>query len=42
VDGGNVTVLTGLPRFTRTVGGAYCFLPSVTALRVLARAEAGP
>ena len=30
-------VLGGLPRLVRTRGGAYCFLPSMTALRYLAR-----
>ncbi|MGQ0719838.1 MAG: Dyp-type peroxidase [Pseudonocardiales bacterium] len=29
-------VLTGLARFVTTRGGAYCFLPSVTAIRYLA------
>ena len=29
-------VLPGLPRFVTTRGGAYCFLPSITAIRYLA------
>ena len=29
-------VLRGFPRLVTTRGGAYCFLPSVTALRYLA------
>ncbi|HEX8761933.1 MAG TPA: hypothetical protein VF734_18610 [Pseudonocardiaceae bacterium] len=29
-------ILPGLPRFVTTRGGAYCFLPSVTAIRYLA------
>ena len=28
-------VLGGFPRFVTTRGGAYCFLPSVTAIRSL-------
>lgn len=35
--GRNNTVLTGFPRLITTRGGAYCFLPSVTGLRYLAR-----
>jgi hypothetical protein len=31
-ESGSIT-LTGLPRFVRTRGGAYTFLPSLTALR---------
>jgi hypothetical protein len=30
------TVLSGLPRLVTTRGGAYCFLPSLPALRYLA------
>jgi deferrochelatase/peroxidase EfeB len=33
---GGATVLTGLPRLVTTRGGAYCFLPSLTAIRHLA------
>lgn len=33
---GGRSVLTGLPRLVTTRGGAYCFLPSTTALRHLA------
>ena len=29
-------VLPGLPRFVTTRGGAYCFLPSITAIHHLA------
>ena len=29
-------IMPGLPRFVTTRGGAYCFLPSVTAIRYLA------
>ncbi|MDQ5855136.1 MAG: hypothetical protein M3302_02180 [Actinomycetota bacterium] len=29
-------ILPGLSRFVTTRGGAYCFLPSVTAIRYLA------
>ncbi|HEY0776851.1 MAG TPA: hypothetical protein VGD56_02690 [Gemmatirosa sp.] len=36
VDGGAPIALSGFSRFVRTRGGAYCFLPSVTALRFLA------
>lgn len=38
--GRNNTVLTGFPRLITTRGGAYCFLPSVTGLRYLARLPA--
>jgi hypothetical protein len=33
------TVLRGMPRFITTRGGAYCFLPSITGLRYLARED---
>ncbi len=36
VEGAAPVVLTGFSRFVRTRGAAYCFLPSVTALRYLA------
>ena len=32
-DGGDVVQLDGFERFVTTRGGAYCFLPTVTALR---------
>jgi hypothetical protein len=35
-------ILDGLSRFVTTRGGAYCFLPSVTALRYLADLRPGP
>ena len=35
-------VLDGLPRFVTTRGGAYCFLPSITALRYLADLRPDP
>lgn len=34
---GDEAVVHGLPRFVTTLGGAYCFLPSLPALRWLAR-----
>lgn len=34
--GQNNTALTGFSRMITTVGGAYCFLPSITGLRYLA------
>ena len=36
IDGGDPVVLTGFPRFTTTVGAAYLFCPSISALRFLA------
>ena len=38
--GGSSVELSGFGRFTKTVGGAYCFLPSMTALRFLAALDA--
>jgi Dyp-type peroxidase family len=38
--GKNNTVLTGFSRLITTRGGAYCFLPSITGLRYLARLPA--
>jgi len=35
--GTNNTVIKGFPRLIFTRGGAYCFLPSITGLRYLAR-----
>jgi hypothetical protein len=35
-------VLDGLPRFVTTRGGAYCFLPSIPALRYLADLQPDP
>jgi hypothetical protein len=32
----STVVLPGLPRFVTILGGAYCFLPSITAIRYLA------
>ena len=32
--------LTGLPQFVRTRGGAYFFLPGISALRYLATLQA--
>ena len=37
VEGGPPVKITGFSRFVTTRGGAYCFLPSVTAVRYLAR-----
>ena len=39
VAGGPAVTLTGLSRFVHTRGGAYCLLPSVTALRYLAKLD---
>jgi deferrochelatase/peroxidase EfeB len=39
---GGPIVLDGLSRFVTTRGGAYCFLPSLTALRYLAGLRPGP
>jgi deferrochelatase/peroxidase EfeB len=39
-NGKNNTKLQGFPRLVITRGGAYCFLPSVTGLRYLARLPA--
>jgi deferrochelatase/peroxidase EfeB len=39
---GGPVILDGLSRFVTTRGGAYCFLPSVTALRYLADLRPGP
>lgn len=36
---GDDAVVRGLPRFVTTLGGAYCFLPSLPALRWLATSE---
>ncbi len=36
VAGGNPVVLKGFSRFVKTRGSAYCFLPSITALKYLA------
>lgn len=36
VDGGPSLRLDGFASFVRTLGGAYCFLPSITSLRWLA------
>ena len=40
VEGRAPVVLTGFSRFVRTRGGAYCFLPSITALRYVAQLDA--
>ncbi len=35
VENANRIVVSGFPRFVATRGSAYCFLPSLTALRYL-------
>ena len=35
IEGQKPVVLNGLSRFVTTKGGAYCFLPSATAMRYI-------